>query len=54
MHLDADQGKQFFPEAVGEDNVLVTNNGARDAVESDHCVKEDLGHSHHGIQMPQW
>jgi hypothetical protein len=51
LQLDTDQGEQFLPKVVGEDWVPVTNNGAQDAVESNHYVEEDLGHSRRCIWM---
>jgi hypothetical protein len=52
-HLDAGEGEQLLPERAGEDGVMVTNDGARDAVELDNVVEECLGHRYHGVRVAQ-
>jgi hypothetical protein len=54
LQLDTGHGEQLLPKAVGEDWILVTDNGAHDVVEFDNGVEEDLGHCRHRIRMPQW
>ena len=42
--LGARVGEEFAPECTGEDAIAVGDDGARDAVELDDLIPEDLGH----------
>jgi hypothetical protein len=39
------------PECVGEDGVVITDDGAHDAVELDNIVEEDFGDRDRGVRV---
>jgi hypothetical protein len=48
------EAKHLRPKCVGEDKVMIADDGARDTIQFDDVVEEDLGDGDNGVRVAQW